>query len=202
MLDGEISTTVMTCAPDPASGRSAQASQQGSAMAFPAMDGGIPTQYTKTLDDENRGKHFYFESSNVTSMLSHAAGVAERGADAFALQEHSCPPSDLAKVSKALAETKHKWFCGPLVPDVRHNLGGVGLVAPRMRKNTIVKPRTEAFTQAVQTGRVQAYALDIGAHTVIFCYNVYGYTGGHENTRQAKKTALLFEACSKRYAAR
>ena len=50
------------------------------------------------------------------------------------------------------------------------------------------------FAKAVETGRCDHYALDVGCATTLSIYNLYGWTGGHQNKKKAARTNSMCEA--------
>ena len=83
---------------------------------------------------------------------------------------------------------------GPLDPEAKHNLGGVGVMYNHCRKTIKVRPKTQNFLKATQTGRCEHYAIDIGRSNAVSFYNLYGWTGGHQNKKQASRTNKVVEA--------
>ena len=65
-----------------------------------------------------------------------------------------------------LMKSKRKCLTlGILDPEVKHNLGGLGVLTAHTRKALKVKPKTQAFIDSVATGRADLYALDVGNTT-------------------------------------
>ena len=63
----------------------------------------------------------------------------------------------------------------------------------RHRPAIKVAPKSNAFKQALKTGRCDHYALDIGHTTTLSAVNTYGWTGGCQSKKQAKRTNHMFE---------
>ena len=131
---------------------------------------------------------------NITCLSTHLEQVADYDADALIFQEHSCPVSEWSGKFKHMHGKRKHLILGQLDPEAKHNLGGLGILSSRSHKALKVKPSTKAFNDAVQTGRADHYALDVGAKSTISVFNLYGWTGAHQNTRQAKRTDRLLQA--------
>ena len=111
---------------------------------------------------QSPGDNFILDVGNITCLSSHLQDVADIDAHAFVFQEHSCPSSERPKMYKFFKKARRKLILGPLDPEVKHNLGGVGISTTHTRPAIRVKPRTTAFKTASQSGRCDLYALDIG----------------------------------------
>ena len=99
-----------------------------------------------------------------------------------------------------LMKSKRKCLTlGILDPEVKHNLGGLGVLTAHTRKALKVKPKTQAFTDSVATGRADLYALDVGNTTSLAIYNLYGWTGAHQNAKQARRTDRLIASIQDEY---
>ena len=159
---------------------------------LPQLLGNCPADSTTRKKAPKRG--FELVVGNITCLTTHLEQVSSHQADALIFQEHSCPMHEWAKVHKHMRARRKKVILGQLDPDSRHNLGGLGIATLHSRRATKVQPMTKAFTDAVATGRVDHYALDIGHDTALSIYNVYGWTGGHQNRKQAQRTDCLFAA--------
>ena len=137
---------------------------------------------------------FHLEVGNITCLNSHLSQVSQSMADAFVFQEHSCPQSEWAKMHKYMTSRRKKVILSKLDPEVRHNLGGLGILTKHTRKAVKIKAKTKAFEDAVDTGRAEHYALDIGHATTLSVFNIYGWTGAHQSRKQALRTDHLIAA--------
>ena len=135
------------------------------------------------------------EVANITSMDTHVETLVHRHADFTFFQEHSAPPAAWPRLCALHQEQKRKVHFGPLDPNASHLLGGVGCSTKATNIMHPVKPITEAFRQAVETGRVMHYAIALGKGSKLAgFYVIYGWSGGHQALVKASKTNLLLDA--------
>ena len=119
----------------------------------------VPRQPT---GPSGRSSPFVLEIGNITNLTTHLYQVGEIQANAFVFQEHSCPKAEWGKALKYLKSKRKRPILGPLDPETRHHLAGVGVISDHQRPAIRVKPRAPNFQQAFKTGRCDHYALDIG----------------------------------------
>jgi len=130
---------------------------------------------------------------NITSLITHLSQVCTTEARSFIIQEHSAPKSEWAQVMRTLNAQGRRAILGCLDPETAKPLAGVGVIYRAGERIIRVKPATTKFAAAVATGRLDHYAIDIGHPTALSCYNIYGWSGGPQNTRLARRTNGLFE---------
>ena len=53
---------------------------------------------------------------------------------------------------------------------------------------------SQVFAQAIETGRVALYAVDVGGGSSLTVYSICGWTGAHQHRGQASRTSKLLEA--------
>ena len=104
---------------------------------------------------------------NITCLSTHLEQVADYDADALVFQEHSCPANEWSSKCKHMRGKRKNLLLGRLDPEVKHKLGGLGILSSRSHKALKVRPMTKAYADAVQTGRTDHYALDVGAKSTI-----------------------------------
>jgi len=114
-------------------------------------------------------------------------------ARSFLIQEHSAPESEWTQAMRTLNAQGRRAILGCLDPETTKPLAGVGVIYRAGERIIRVKAVTTKFAAAVATGRLDHYAIDIGHPTTLSCYNIYGWSGGPQNTRLAKRTNGLFE---------
>ena len=164
---------------------------------------GHPTNGTQGGTDHTRrpcqhkATPYLLEVCNITSLTSHVSDVAGRAGQAFLFQEHSCPPAQLKEYTQLIRKRRKKVILGPLDPESRHNLGGVGAIVNQGQSLIRLKPITTELQQATQSGRCDLYCLDVGCATAVYAFNIYGYTGGCTDKRQARRTSAILDACRK-----
>ena len=107
-----------------------------------------------------RSTSFVLEVGNITNLATHLHQVGEIKANAFAFQEHSCPKADWSKAIQYLRSKRKRTILGPLDPEAKHNLAGVGILSDHNRPVIRVKPRTLSFQKAYTTCRCDYFALD------------------------------------------
>ena len=123
-------------------------------------------------------RNFTLIVGNITCLNTHLQQVSNIKADAMVFQEHSCLPGEWAAMHKHMRNKRKRLILGQLDPEVKHNLGGLGIVSTHTRQALKVKPITQSFSHAVATGRTDHYAVDIGGTSSISIYNLYGWTWG------------------------
>lgn len=161
---------------------------------FAALCPTVIRQWNETRLQTNMSKYFCLEVGNITNLMTHISEVAGTDADAFIFQEHSCPPQQWADATRKLRSMRRQTTLGILDPESRHNLGGLGVTTKHTRKAILVKPMSKRFQEASQTGRVVLYAVDIGNGSTLAVYNIYGWTGAHQNKKHSARTTKLIGA--------
>ena len=143
--------------------------------------------------------NFILDVGNITCLGSHLQDVAATDAHAFVFQEHSCPTAERSRCYKYFSKSRRRLLLGPLDPEVKHNLGGVGISCMHSRPPIRVKPKTQAFQKATELGRCDHYAIDIGHSAALSIYNWYGWSGSHQNAKLAARTNAMVEATIDEY---
>ena len=108
-----------------------------------------------------KSAHCTLEIGNITNLGTHLYQVGENQANVFVFQEHSCPPGERAKIYKYLRSRRKETILGPLDPEAKHNLAGVGVTSQHWNRVIRVLAKSASFTAATQTGRADCYAIDI-----------------------------------------
>jgi hypothetical protein len=135
------------------------------------------------------------DNINVTCLHNHFEQIVGSKANYTVMQEHSCTPGSIASLKALAKDAKRTLVAGPFDPNYHHNVGGVAGISDKPNNIKHVQPVTEAFRKAYLRGRVCHLALHCGSNQYISCYNMYGYSGGAKNKRQAHKTNALLDAC-------
>ena len=139
-------------------------------------------------------KDIQIEVANITHAGNHVLDLCRRTCDAMLVQEHTLTPKDIGKVRGILKAKRWKSIFGSLDPQSKTALGGVGALAKQPRSFIRVKALSTDFQDAVKTGRCDLFALDCGGRTTALFFNIYGYTGGHQKPKVARRTAMLIRA--------
>ena len=147
-----------------------------------------------SLSKTGAGTDTFIEIGNISHALNHAHTLAARECDAMFLQEMSAHKRDHYAIKDVFKEGKKHIHIGVTDPESKTLLGGMGAFASDPKRAIIIKPRTDIFRKAVDTGRCQHYALDIGCSTCVSFYNIYGWTGGHTCKKARRRTNGLCNA--------
>ena len=135
------------------------------------------------------------ESVNLSNLASNKRKMLSRKAHASFIQEHSLPKANHGKYKTDFKKAKRTLILSELDPDVKNKaLGGVGAIVADPRRLIQVTAITDAFKAAQLSGRVGCYAFNLHAGHTITVYVIYGYTGGNQKARQARKTNRLAKA--------
>ena len=131
------------------------------------------------------------ETINITSMRTNGHTTMERKTHFTAFQEHGMEPHETIIFKGALGERVINMLAGPRDPEHAKKSGGVGMMAQSPLRPIGMQPTTEDFKDAIKTGRMAAYHLDI-ANATITVVLIYGGSGGHQNEVAATRTNDLF----------
>ena len=96
------------------------------------------------------------------------------------ITEHSIQKSKWAKFLTYIRKEGKIPRCTPTVPG-GHTLGGVGSITTQARRAIQVTLRTEAFSKAVDKGRIGICAVNLTKGKVLTDVVLYGHTGGRKD---------------------
>ena len=82
-------------------------------------------------------------------------------------------------------------LAGPPDPEHAKKSSGVGMLSHGPLRPIALQAITDDFKDAIQTGRMAAYILDV-ANATLLVVAIYGWSGGHQNEQAAVRTNDLF----------
>ena len=136
--------------------------------------GAIP--YDEPFTNPGRGITVV-EVKNITSLGTHAVGLAKRRADLTLIQEHAASEYDAARF-KAEFRSSHKRTLELSPPDRNTSKpsGGVGAIARADDSLFVCEPITDSFRDACASGRVILVAFGKGKGSdFVYFYVLYGF---------------------------
>ena len=139
----------------------------------------------KPFSESNPGVFEHINPSNLNSTLDI---IVRRPAHAISITEHSL--TDDIK-SSVIHKLKHAgWKCdpSPLDPELKHRTGGAALLTRKPASSFNLKPRTQAFAEVMNNGRVKMTGLEIGLPFPVINITIYGWTGGRTDPKAARRT--------------
>ena len=168
----------------------------GKAAEEPQEDEGHEDQEEENQQDceehaEDIGEELIVWSINVTSLNTTKEILAETDAHIVLIQEHSCTNAQLAKCKKELRKSGWNLHASPTTQGAK----GSG-VACMVKMPIIAVPwraTSQAFKELHNIGRCGIYECEVGGDKIVLV-NVYGATGGHQDTDAAQKTDYIMAA--------
>jgi hypothetical protein len=151
-------------------------------------------------DSDNPGVNI--DVNNVTCAKTHLQDIIDNKSHFMFLSEVSATPSVLKQIQHSVKAQGGHLVGEPLEPNgTTHNVGGVACKSAGAHRAATMTPLTSVFKDAVKSGRVGLFNVEIGGGHNMFVFIIYCFTGGHGNKVQAHKTNLIFEAiCQERKA--
>lgn len=101
------------------------------------------------------------EAINVTSFHTNQQSLLARDSHILMVQEHAVADKQAAAVKNICADEKWNAELGPVDPEHARPTGSVGILAKMPRRCIPTKAKTEAYRDALQTGRLAAYEMDL-----------------------------------------
>jgi hypothetical protein len=137
-----------------------------------------------------------FGIQNVTSMSTHEAGMARRRARLSLVQEHSVPAFEMKQMKHRLKHDRDRQLVAS--PTDHNNPRSAGVAAIARSCDTLFEfePIMPAFRKVRDCGRAIHLGYGMGCHgKILSIFNVYGHSGGSHDTRKAKLTSAILQAC-------
>ena len=136
------------------------------------------------------------ECKNITSLVTHEAGMAKRSARLSIIQEHSAPWVKCKEIKERLrTDYQRHLVAGPTEPHNPNN-AGVGAIARSCDTLFEFTPVTPNFAKVREAGRAIHLGYGLGKHgRICSFFNVYGHSGGASDPQKAKCTSLILQAC-------
>ena len=130
-------------------------------------------------------------------MRKHLDYVQGRSAHGTAYQEHKIPKADQERIAIATSLTHHRSIVfSDLCPEHAAPSAGVAVVVQQPAQAIKLKPRSKSFADHLATGRVALNQLSFNGGVDFDHYNLYGWTGGHENSTAANRTGDILASIS------
>ena len=117
------------------------------------------------------------ETISIIAMDTSHAQVFARKAHITCLQEHGMSEGQLQATKAAAHNAGWKMEAVPTGPEYNRKIGGVGLVARDPVHPVPLIGVTKAYSDAVDTGRLNVYTVEVDEAATLMIAIIYGWTG-------------------------
>ena len=124
--------------------------------------------------------------TNITNLTLHSDLLIDQQVACIVGQEHSTPKQRHTQITKDV----QPWsiHMSGTDPECEQPTGGLFLMQQMAVPPLTPKPMSPQLRQINGQGRVQLYAMHLGANTTILIYNIYGWTNANNRLQAAART--------------